>query len=595
MKVMRTELENKYDQLFTKYNIEKPLDAKTINSAIKSSLKDFLKNVNNPAIYCYGGHTKMLMADFIFELKKVKIIIDNYNYEASSGEEGFKFICDDDIETSKIDAIVISSFKFRNQIKKRLEEEHPDVPYLDIYDKIAEAGINLKSDYYYSNHPFHHYKMLNMLQDQFDKSEELEKEDIIKQIIGEYIRIKDFGRAISWAKKSNQLSESEYIRELLADLNDLYELTLFGYGKIEKNNVLMLCMDGFRRRDFIEDRIPKIYKQVGEEWIYFKNTYSYSTSTFESLLPVYSENTDQRTNYFDRNFTSDVNCRFVVKAIEQKRDIYFYTDIEHMVESDSIRYTDTFQTVSEKLWSFLLDSVDCKNGLFYIHSLYETHYSFCNPYTKGKMISEGTALLFDFLPQKGEKLRTDYVKQQKDALRYIDDLLSPVLKRLSCSILLFADHGNLILENGCQLRDIKHTKYLLDEEWIQIPLAVKLPKKEKGMVEGLHSLMELNTMVVSLLENDYKTAEPSQIIKCGRSELYNPDFKFLYRKVGAEQYLLSFEAFLFSEGYKLIIFSNGMVELYETEDDFLLNDDVKKNELLSRVKDQITVYEDWAR
>ena len=70
---MKQELEQRYEELFIKYHLERPLDAQNVSSIIRESLHTFLQDAKKPAIYCNGGHTKMLMADFIHELKRCEI------------------------------------------------------------------------------------------------------------------------------------------------------------------------------------------------------------------------------------------------------------------------------------------------------------------------------------------------------------------------------------------------------------------------------------------------------------------------------------------------------------------------------------------
>jgi len=74
-----------------------------------------------------------------------------------------------------------------------------------------------------------------------------------------------------------------------------------------------------------------------------------------------------------------------------------------------------------------------------------------------------------------------------------------------------------------------------------------------------------------------------------RSELYNPDFRFLYRITGKEQYLQAFECFLFEGGEKLIIFADGYMELRSAQDDRLIPDEKKRERLLNEIRDEITV------
>ena len=91
MSGIKQELERKYNALFQKYDLEYPLEARKINGIIRTSLQRFLKDSITPAIYCNGGHTQMLMADFMYDLKKVKYLVDNY---AAGEDAGFSIIKD---------------------------------------------------------------------------------------------------------------------------------------------------------------------------------------------------------------------------------------------------------------------------------------------------------------------------------------------------------------------------------------------------------------------------------------------------------------------------------------------------------------------
>ena len=217
---MQSKIEQKYNNLFEKYLLEKPLEAKKVNLIIKKSIQDFLAEAKNPAIYCYGGHTKMLMADFIYEIKPIKYIIDNYT--TSSDNTGYKFIKDDEIEDQKIDSVIISSFKFRKEIKQGLREKHPEVRLLDLYDEFESNGIFLNADYYYYNHPYHHYHTINLLQRKIRQGKKC-NEQMWVELITHYLHIKDFRTAGSKAEQLYRLTDKQCYQELRTDIGQLYE------------------------------------------------------------------------------------------------------------------------------------------------------------------------------------------------------------------------------------------------------------------------------------------------------------------------------------------------------------------------------------
>lgn len=585
---MRQILKEQYESLFETYHFERPIEARNVNAIIKKALQDFLKESKRPAVYCNGGHTKMLMSDFMYELKNVKYIVDNY--EDKTDDNGFRLIKDAELETAGIDAVIISSFKFKDAIVEGLKKNHPRIRYLNLYEKFAEHGIDLQSDYYYHNHPYHHYRTINTILRKIKEltdAEDLEK--AYRQLIEQYIHIKDFRTAILHAESLEKISASEENRKLTADLKAVCENQRLAVSRISENNVLMLCIDGLRYQDLSGRYMPKLAEDFEKNAFAFDNAYSFSTSTYESLIPAYSENDDLRTEYYCHNSVPDDKCRFIKEAQKQKRRIYFYTDMDTFIDSKDIRYSGVFQTASEKMWNFILDAQEEKNALFYMHILYESHFSFSNPYTEDKLISEGTAMLFDYLPAKGGRLRTDYERQHRDSLRYLDDILSPLLKPLNCRMLVYADHGNLILDKTCDVRDIHETKFTCAQEWIRIPYIIRSPEMGAGRSGSLISLMSLNDIVICLLNQKAYTVQERTFVKLARSELYNPDFRYLYKEIGKENCLMAFETFVFADGYKLMVYADGTLALYQTESDERCGDDVVMRELFQNIKAYMTV------
>ena len=60
-------------------------------------------------------------------------------------------------------------------------------------------------------------------------------------------------------------------------------------------------MDGLRQQDLSQKDMPKLKKMLDETCYQFTRAYSYSTSTYESLVAVYSGNNDFRTRDFEKN------------------------------------------------------------------------------------------------------------------------------------------------------------------------------------------------------------------------------------------------------------------------------------------------------
>lgn len=576
-----------YSEMCEKYGVKNSSDIRTINAVIKNALKEFTEDCVQPAIWCYGNHTKMLMADFVYELRKVKYIIDNNLCNTKGG--GYVFINEDSIEDTKIDGIIISSYKYRNQIKAAIRKNNLKVKYLDIYDVLEQNGISLSAEYYNASHPYEIYKEINRLKRQLAEYNNPQSACVIyESIIYILIYIKDFVTAKEYAEDFLQIQSSKKMRQIYDDLEQIYNMQLEGMGKISKRNVLMLCIDGLRRRDVLEGLMPELWKYIGS-MLWFENAYSISTSTYESLIPAYSENLDMRTKYYEKNLIQEEDCRFVKEAIKQDRNIYFYTDAISYIDSSKIKIKGQAQTASEKLWDFLLDAVDEDNGLFYVHLLYESHFSYPNPYTETEIVAEGTSIFFDFLNKnKGGAIMTDYNRQHEDSLKYLDHILAPLINKLNINMVLYADHGNVILKPDMTLQEISYPMLTFGKELLEVPLAIKSPVQKSGRVSSLVSLADINDIVISLMHAERYQIPDHAYVKAQRSEVYNPDYKYIYKSLGFDKGMQAFEIFIFEDKYKLVVYRNKEIELYDADDERISDID-KCHRLYDIVKNYITL------
>ncbi len=560
-------------------NIESGYDK--ITFYIKDIINEFMHTHGRVGIYCYGVHTQMLMTEFIAELRDVVCVIDNGK---KNDDSEFIIIKDADIEKYELDGILISTFQYRNEIKQNLMRNHKMVDVLDIYDELKKYGMYLEEEFFFEG-SYQIYKRINVL---FCQLSETNKLDIKRKLLKEFVNIKDFRMAEELAADIYSISHQSEDKNIFELVTNIYRAEIHAVECIKKDNILLLCMDGMKRDDYFE-KLPKICSTLNSDSYVFRNAYSFSTMTYESLVPVFSENTDQKTNYFRNNEVSSAECRFIDMAIKDKRFVAIYGDGCHYVYDEKIKYTGRPQTITEKLWDFTIDADGVDAGLFYIHELYESHYSFANPYTKSKLISNGSALLFDYLPHNKGRLRTDYKMQQEDALRYLDDTLNPFLEALSCNLVLFADHGNLILEKETELKDIKPLQLSVAEEWIRIPLLIKSDKCGICQDNRLISLLELNSIMVALLNGEKYIYEEKDYIKIGRSAIYNQQFKEIYRMLSLGYNGEALEGFIFKDGYKLIVFEDGRKELYSTVNDVLVDDKDIIEILYERIKDEVTI------
>lgn len=585
--MLRDHVENRYKSIIEKLDCAELVQSERVSAIIKEGLKQFMYRHSQVAIYGNGEHTRMLMVDYVYELKNIKYIIDNHGKR--SEDTGYKIIAEDQLEELKIDGVIISSTKYRKEMVENLRERHPQIAYLDLYEELEEQGIYLNTPYYRYWYPANHYLEICKLREKLQKSankEEKEKSGML--LLKKYVALKDFRLAVLLMEQMGMVNSSRKNQTIYDEIKELYQLQLQAVAEVCEDNVLMMCVDGLRRKDYVAGLLPQMKEYCDRNMTFFTNAYACSTSTYESLVPAYGENDDLRTRYFDSNEIEEKNCRFIQEAKRQGRNIYFYTDSAAYVTCDAIQRNNNYLTVTEKLWYFLLDAVEEKNGLFYIHIGYESHFPYVNPYTLN-LVADGSNIMFDYLDRLGGKIRTDYEQQQHDSLRYLDDTLAPFLNQLKLRTVLFADHGNILLSQEEKLGEIEAGKYSYHEDLIQIPLAVKMPEMNGGQNNQLISLMALNEIIICLLNKTKFAAPTREFIKVERSAVYNPDFQYLYRKAGKERELQAFEVFIFRSGYKLAVYESGETEVFMIPGDEPIENEKLVWELLCKIRDYITV------
>lgn len=580
-----TSIEKKYMDFMRRHNWT-CTNSGEVESIMRDAIIKFMKEHDNVAIYGYGRHTEHLMLDFVGELRDVKIIIDNYFDRGNT--TGYRIVREEEIAYENIDGIIMSIYADREQILGSLKNDYPNIEVLDFYMLFEKKQLNVMGTYYGQGQGGASYNRIKLIHHYMESHyENADRINKLRELVGVYCTIKDFRMAEKVASELYSLSKMDSDEKLLSQVREIYNNELELVGDINFNNVYMLCIDGLRRRDLMEGRMSKCYSILRDKCVVFDNAYSYSTSTYESLIPAYSEVSDQRKAYYKSTEIEKGKCRFIERAKSQGKKIVLNTGTGRFFDDEKIEYRSGVMTITQHLWDFVITASQCDNLLYYSQPQCESHFPFYNPYTKNPVL-DGTAILFDYLDKYGNNVRTDYEAQHCDAIRYIDDTLEPILKRLNCKFLLYSDHGSITLHNKVLIDEIDKQYFGSHEDWIRIPMCLYDGKKQ-DVLRQITTLMDINDIVISLLEDKEYYPKERPYVKIGRSEIYNPDFRIVYKKAKAEHYLKAFEGFVFDKGYKLIVYSDGKKELYTTEGDKKIFDEDLVSQLFQMVKEDVTV------
>lgn len=582
-------LQEAYEGLLQKHNLEIEDSYQNISTVMRDVLVEFMDTHKRVAIYCYGAHTKALMADYIYELRNIVCIIDNGDIDREKG--GYVVIKDEEIDSMEIDGVIISTYIYKEEIKQSLQKNHEGIAFLDLYDAMRERGIPMKSEFFKGRTPRQRYYEINQMYQKLNRG--TDASETLFQLLKKYIEIKDFRLAALAAEALYKSSGDQEYKSLQEDLEEVYQKSLDVLKKGE-DAVFLLCVDGLKAKEFSEKgRLHKTYSAVRKKATIFTRAYSYSTSTFESLVPVFSENYDQRSEgYLKDSVVPLEECRFAKFAREHGRNIYVYGGGIKYIEDSAIKYIEYPQTITQMLWSFANDLEQDGAGLFYMQPVTESHFTFSSPYYARKdMECEGESLFYNYLCTKEKRLCIKYSGQYDAAIRYIDDTLAPVLGGIVCKTALFADHGDYDYEEieEKKLEDIDSYHITVCEEMIRIPMAIISPK-EREENPSVISLAELNHIAISLMKNEKFDYKNKPYIKIGRTATYNADGKYLHKNIfHSEHRLCAFEGFIFEDGYKLLVFSDGTKELYQTAEDVIVQNEELTEKYYRIIENELTI------
>ena len=576
------DINDEYNTFFFFFNI-KFVDEEKIYSFVEQALKDFCKLCDNPAVWCNGVHTKMLMSDFVFEMRKVKYIID----KEKESDSGYITITPNEIDKTTIDGVIISSYKYKEEIQNEINTNHKGLKYLDLYECLRKNGINIQSEYYQITHPYSKYKRINSLKIKNKNSKDKEeKTRILYELVKEFILIKDFNNALYYAEELSIYDSS--FRKMAYDIKRLRDIYIDTLKDINNENDIIIFYDGSVFDSFEDGSFRKTSHYLKENGVFYNNCYSVSTSTYESLVPALSENFDLRTKYFLSNAVE--YSRFCDEIFRQGRKLFFITDGVEYIKDSRIFYINKFQTITEKLFEFCELCKKERNAVVFIGVLWESHFSFPSPYTTEKIVANGTGSNFDLLYGE-KKYLTDYKLQYIQALNYLDDVLYEFIKHVGCNILFFTDHGNVIPNYIDGVNELIEENFICSEKLIHVPLAMICRGISPKIEEQLCSESDLNEMIISFINK--KTWDPPQkhYIKVQRSTIYNPDMKHLFEKLNFSKASMAFEGFVTDDGYKLVLFEDGSRILYKVDDDTIVYNQVKERQIFDMVYQDITVYE----
>lgn len=377
-------------KIYKKYNINNLL-----NISIQNIIIDIFKNIpSNSKVGFRGGgeHTKKIL-ELIEPVQFQYFIFDQGNDGLL--EYGINcYPCEQIIDFS-LDYIVISSFKYRDEIRQELYRQNINANIIDIYSILECQGINIThSFYFYNTYPV---AECIELQESYKSSKNYKKKKkILNRLIQIYLLKYDFVSA--------EKCITEYISFYTKDDNKYYFLMceikqLF--EKVKKELIQKKTKDiliyWFDMLEYQELSNVSYLEKLKNNCIFFENGYTVTPTTFPTFQCMFSQKL--RLNHPDYYSTGNGD---VIKKLEKQGYSFCLIGIETenfiKLEREGFHFIlkPRYTMCSEKFWEALCLLLNTNQPLcIVIHELAETHFPYLSPLLSHP-IYDMTAYVDDF-------------------------------------------------------------------------------------------------------------------------------------------------------------------------------------------------------
>ncbi|MGF7143655.1 hypothetical protein HNQ56_002082 [Anaerotaenia torta] len=488
------DINNELDILIKKYKLD--YDENKYNNLVKTILADAIPKKSSIAFLGVGDHTSEIISLLNNEYKIVSIFdkhlfqlkldgVDSSYYEQTE----IPLLHSSEINNSKFDVLIISSFRYRQDMKNEIESKYPLHTYkvIDIYENLAERG-------YYFDHPFFLYKYSPYLQVIEARLNYESERDILKkskfciELIKLYLYIKDFA-SLKKLIESPQVSEFEIYSKLNKFMSEVDHLLqdIAERMKRRKHNDIIISWN---------DQIPyeeltnfSYLKTLAEENLSFINAFSVVPSTTSAFHTMFS-----KVYFLDNSIERDDTKKgCVISSLEDQGYHFKYIGIKKNITEDFKNRNYDFELSSlenastTRYWNalqsiLLLDKPVC----IVIHAVVETHLPYLSPYL--------TKPIRDLRPFKDD-FNTRELKQQKElSARYWSEQLAfydSFFKVYDSTRIFMSDHGIWYKEEDRRYNDYANHIFFI--------IAGK--NKKPQMCDGMFSLYNFDKVLQFIIRN----------------------------------------------------------------------------------------------
>ena len=573
-------LNDEMELILKKYNFNISNMSTKIEKEIKN-IWDSISSDKNIAIWGAGDHTNELMKVINHNNKNLICIIDKgVKRNDKRYLNSYPIYNPSKLNELNINTILISSFAYKEEIKKEIDFINLGHQCIDIYEILKQKGIILETPFYYDHPDYIELYNERMLYEIGTVPKEKEKH--LYRLIIKYLQIRDFKYALlfidqyikeGYSRKNDFIAFKKELEELFANIKR--ELS-----HRKHKDIIWFLIDSLRYKDVEGNNMPFI-KDISRESIYFKNAFSTNLFTYMSVFSMLTQKLPIDGELYKKDTISAEESEFLSFLIENGYRIKSYILGKELFEPHS--QIDQVKTkrrivqneeeekslgvfISTLLWRSLCDFLQNKEESIFslLHIVGEIHKPhICGYHQKKPMIHSGVE---EYCYQKPEQNEEDFKAQFYECIKYVDDQLKFYMDFYPESIvtIISGDHGqglenifeptnNLFLTLGCS------------DERTHIPFIINISNQKPRCYRDIFSMKYAGKILVELLDSREIIIE-QDFAEFQFEAYFNRALANRLKEIGAEKFVKGFKGIRTSD-YKYVVYNGHGEELYQLPDE----------------------------
>jgi len=332
-----------------------------------------------------GRHTIELLTALRDKKRKIKYIADKY---AQIDElYDIPVVRTNDLKDIKVDLVIISSFAFREEIKKELLElDYNMSNIVDIYDYLADNGVALDTPFY-GTHAYARYSQNSadyvvnwrgiitrriIYNNVLCTNNDTLIQKYLYELILSYLFARDFINAKRFIETYMQRKYQDFnmFKSFSIDLVRMFALVKDRIRKKEGKNIIVFHFDALDN-DMIE--YMKYMKRLKDRSSVFTNAFTQNTHTTSTFQTIFTQRDliDDRA-YEVETFDADNSKLLQIIADNDYCFIMLPTGKDKLFEKVNTVSKNKVYVITNKFWSLLQLLIDNDKVFCYVHAL-ETH------------------------------------------------------------------------------------------------------------------------------------------------------------------------------------------------------------------------------